>query len=63
MRKHIATLCPACEPTCCPEVFVDDAMPAEKQVEITDDFGGKVFMSKDQLALFVGQAKAGKLDV
>jgi hypothetical protein len=61
MRKKITTLCPACGPDCCPVVSVDDSLPAEKQVEITDDFGGKISMSKAQLAIFVEQAKDGKI--
>ena len=61
MRTKITTLCPTCGPDCCPEIFVDNSLPVDKQVEITDDFGGKISMSKDQLATFVEQAKAGKI--
>ncbi len=62
-RKHITTLCPFCGPGCCPQIFVDDSLPEEKQVEITDDFGGKISMSKEQLKAFVEQSKSGKITV
>jgi len=42
---------------------VDDSQPEEKQVEITDDFGGKISMSKEQLKAFVEQSKSGKITV
>jgi hypothetical protein len=61
MRKKVTTLCPTCGPDCCPEIFFDDSLPADKQVEIVDDFGGKISMSKKQLAIFVEQAKDGKI--
>ncbi|WP_176786013.1 hypothetical protein [Propionivibrio dicarboxylicus] len=46
MRKKIATLCPACGPDCCPEIFINESSPAGKQIEIIDDFGGKIYLSK-----------------
>jgi hypothetical protein len=61
-KQHVTTLCamPACE--FCPKIYIDNEKPAAKQIEVNDDFGGKVFMSKEQLASFVDQAKEGKLD-
>jgi len=59
--RHLATFCGQC--SCgCPEVFVDDAAPAERRVIITDDFGQRVEMSLDQFGDLVEQAKAGRLD-
>lgn len=57
-------MCPGSKiPEACPEVYVDDSLRAEKQVEITDDFGGRIYMSKAQLSSFVDKAKNGDLDV
>ncbi|WP_211590477.1 hypothetical protein [Microbispora sp. H11081] len=59
--KSIARFCGNCG--CgCPELFVDAAAPAERQVVITDDFGQKVEMSLDQLGSLVEAAKTGALD-
>ncbi|MBX4209557.1 hypothetical protein KW799_02620 [Candidatus Parcubacteria bacterium] len=62
MKQRVILLCgPGCCPAC-PEVFDNATAPAEKQVEITDDFGGKVAMSKSQFSVLVKSAKEGKLD-
>jgi hypothetical protein len=59
--RHLATFCGQC--SCgCPEVFVDDAAPAERQVIVTDDLGHRVEMSLDQFGDLVEQAKTGRLD-
>ncbi len=62
MKSHITTLCPTCGPDCCPVISVDDDLPKEKQIEISDDFGGKVHMSRDQLKAFVDQAISGQIN-
>ena len=62
MKKSIVLLCgPGCCPAC-PEVFENAAAPDPQQIEITDDFGGLVKMSKSQFAVLINNAKAGKLD-
>lgn len=59
--EPVATFCGNCN--CgCPQLFVDDAAPAERRIVITDDFGQKVQMSADQFASLVSEAKAGTLD-
>ena len=44
MEKSIAK----CGIGACPEVFFDKERPRKKQVKIIDEFGGEVFMSKEQ---------------
>ena len=46
----------------CPELFVDLAAPAKRQLIITDDFGQRVEMSLQQFGSIVTAAKAGTLD-
>jgi hypothetical protein len=46
---HVATLFCHASSNCCPEVFLNDDADEMKQVMITDDFGGKIFVSKAQL--------------
>jgi len=48
--RHVATLCHASS-NVCPEVFISNEAPEERQVMITDDFGGIVHISREQLAL------------
>ena len=59
MRK-IAKLCHTSN--CCPEIMVDDSADPNKQVILTDDFGSKISMSREQFAVMVDLAKTGKLD-
>ena len=60
--KHLTTLCgDKCKG--CPEIFIDDEVNADKQILITDDFGKKINMSKDQFRILIQQAKKGELDV
>ncbi|GAA4968948.1 hypothetical protein HD597_008689 [Nonomuraea thailandensis] len=59
--RSIAKFCGQC--SCgCPELFVDETAPAERQVVIVDDFGQRVEMSLDQLGSIVEAAKSGTLD-
>jgi hypothetical protein len=59
--RHVATFCGNCD--CgCPEVHVAEAAPAERAVVITDDFGQRVEMSLEQLAVLVSDIKSGVLD-
>jgi hypothetical protein len=59
--QPLATFCGKCD--CgCPQLFVDDAAPADRRVVLTDDFGQQVRMSADQFASLVEEAKAGRLD-
>jgi hypothetical protein len=60
MEKHITTFCYACDK--CPELFVNDDNEQGRQVIIKDDFGNKVYMSKEHLKVFVNEAKNGKFD-
>jgi|APFre7841882793_1041355.scaffolds.fasta_scaffold409755_1 hypothetical protein len=46
--KHVATLCHASS-NVCPEVFINEDADELQQVMITDDFGGKIMISIDQL--------------
>lgn len=61
-NKHLTALC-GDKCAGCPEIYIDDALEENKQVSILDDFGRAISMSKDQLRIFVEQAKAGKLDI
>jgi hypothetical protein len=58
MEKHITTLCflPWED---CPELFVDNDNEQGRQVIIKDDFGNKVYMSKEHLKVFVNKARNG----
>ena len=59
--RHIATFCGSC--SCgCPELYVDDAAPPERRVVITDDFGQRIEMSRQQLADLVADVRRGVLD-
>ncbi|MFI6734036.1 hypothetical protein ACIBI9_13985 [Nonomuraea sp. NPDC050451] len=59
--RSVAKFCGQCD--CgCPELFVDDTAPIERQVVITDDFGQRVEMSLDQFGSIVEAAKSGSLD-
>jgi hypothetical protein len=59
--RHIATFCGSC--SCgCPELYVDDAAPPERRVVITDDFGQRIEMSREQLADLVADVRRGALD-
>ncbi|MEK7634655.1 MAG: hypothetical protein AAB396_02115 [Patescibacteria group bacterium] len=57
MRKKIMVLCPCNGQNHCPEIFSDDSLSINRQIEITDDFGGKIFMSKAQFNVFIKRAK------
>ena len=59
--RHIATFCGSC--SCgCPELYVDDDAPPERRVVITDDFGQRIEMSREQLADLVDDVRRGVLD-
>ncbi|WP_326834949.1 hypothetical protein VSH64_08470 [Amycolatopsis rhabdoformis] len=59
--RHVATFCGSCN--CgCPELFVDDTAAPERRVVITDDFGQRIEMSREQLAVLVADVKSGVLD-
>ncbi|WP_431916177.1 hypothetical protein [Nonomuraea jabiensis] len=59
--RSVAKFCGQC--SCgCPELFVDETAPVERQVVITDDFGQRVEMSLDQFGSIVEAAKSGSLD-
>ncbi|MFD9894888.1 hypothetical protein ACFWY9_36550 [Amycolatopsis sp. NPDC059027] len=59
--RHIATFCGKCD--CgCPELFLAEDAPPERAVVLTDDFGQKVEMSREQLDVFVADIKSGVLD-
>ncbi|MET7329395.1 hypothetical protein [Nonomuraea sp. NPDC005650] len=59
--RSVAKFCGQCD--CgCPELFVDETAPVERQVVITDDFGQRVEMSLDQFGSIVQAAKSGALD-
>ncbi|MFF4104436.1 hypothetical protein [Streptomyces sp. NPDC001903] len=59
--QPVATFCGKCD--CgCPQLFIDEAAPADRRVVITDDFGRQVRMSADQFGSLIADAKAGKLD-
>lgn len=63
-KRRIVLLCTddgSCCPAC-PEIHVDDAAEAAKQISITDDFGNTSQMSKDQFHLLITKAKAGEFD-
>ena len=59
--RHVATFCGQCN--CgCPELFLADGAPPEREVVITDDFGQRIEMSREQLAVLVADVKSGVLD-
>ncbi|UOX90773.1 hypothetical protein MUY14_09160 [Amycolatopsis sp. FBCC-B4732] len=59
--RHIATFCGQCD--CgCPELYLAEGAPAERAVVITDDFGQRIEMSREQLAVLVADVKSGVLD-
>ena len=59
--RHIATFCGSC--SCgCPELYIDDAAPPGRRVVITDDFGQRIEMSREQLADLVADVRRGVLD-
>lgn len=58
--KHLLTFCGKC--SCgCPELYVDHGAPAERRVVLTDDFGQRIQMSVEQLAVIVEEARAGRI--
>jgi hypothetical protein len=59
--RHIATFCGQCN--CgCPELFLAEGASPERAVVITDDFGQRIEMSVEQLAVLVADVKSGVLD-
>lgn len=51
---HVMTFCGNC--SCgCPELFVDAEAPAERRYVLTDDFGARIRMSREQLGLLAEQ--------
>jgi len=63
-KRVIATLCGQIwKEVCCPVMSLNPKAEASKQIEIADDFGNTVFMSKDQLKSFVSKAKKGEISI
>ncbi len=59
--RHVVTFCGQCN--CgCPELFVDPTAADERRIVLTDDFGQRIQMSVEQLAVIVADARAGVLD-
>nr|WP_075846902.1 hypothetical protein [Saccharomonospora sp. CUA-673] len=59
--EHIATFCGNCD--CgCPELYVNPDAAEERRIVITDDFGQRIEMSREQLAVLVADIKAGAVD-
>jgi hypothetical protein len=59
--RHITTFCGQCD--CgCPELYVDDDASPERRVVIVDDFGQRIQMSVEQLAVLVADVRRGVLD-
>lgn len=57
----IAVFCGNCD--CgCPTLAVDPTAAPERQVVLSDDFGQRIEMSREQFADLLGQARAGALD-
>jgi hypothetical protein len=46
----------------CPELYVDHDAPEERRIVITDDFGQRIQMSVEQLAVIVDEARSGTID-
>lgn len=60
-HEPIITFCGNC--SCgCPELFVDHDAPPERRIVITDDFGQRIQMSVEQLAVIVDEARSGRID-
>jgi hypothetical protein len=60
--RPLASFCGRCD--CgCPQLFVDDTAPADRQVVLTDDFGQHIQMSLEQFGDLIGQARSGALDL
>ena len=60
MGNGVVALLTMCEPnsqTGCPQVFLNKDASREQQVEIADDFGGKVKLSIDQYNIMIGNGK------
>lgn len=58
---HVTTFCGQCN--CgCPELYVDPDADETRRVVITDDFGQRIQMSLEQLAVIVADARDGVLD-
>ena len=58
--RHLITFCGKC--SCgCPELFVDHDAPPERRIVLTDDFGQRVQMSVEQLAVVVDEAREGRI--
>lgn len=56
----ITTFCGNCN--CgCPALAVDPSAEPERQIVLTDDFGQRIEMSRDQFADLLGQAGSGAL--
>jgi hypothetical protein len=59
--RHVVTFCGSCN--CgCPELYLDDSETPDRRVVITDDFGQRVHLSVEQLAVLVADIRAGVLD-
>jgi hypothetical protein len=59
--QPVATFCGQCD--CgCPQLYVDEAAPADQRIVLTDDFGSHVRLSAEQFADLLAQAKSGALD-
>jgi len=54
-KQLVIVLCDHDAPEC-PEIYTDDSLTEDKQVLITDDFGHKINMSKDQFRFLLKQA-------
>jgi hypothetical protein len=58
---HVTTFCGQC--SCgCPELYLDPQADETRRVVITDDFGQRIQMSLEQLAVIVDDARSGVLD-
>jgi hypothetical protein len=62
MKTQLTRLCAMTNANACPVISVDDSAIPAQAVEISDDFGGKAQMSREQLGVFVREAKSGKFD-
>lgn len=60
--RVITSFCHASS-NCCPVLAIDTSAPADKCVTITDDFGGRVQMSREQIAGFIEKVKAGTVSL
>lgn len=58
--RHVITFCGKC--SCgCPELFVDHDAEPERRIVLTDDFGQRVQMSVEQLAVLIDEARDGRI--